>query len=226
MFLDMILDCREHKLIKIFPDTKTKQLDIGDILYVNSENHSEIKLIIERKTLNDLSSSIVDGRYKEQKCRLLSSGIRIIYILEGMTKNKHGVKFSTLLSSMLNIQLRDNITVIRTKDIDETANILVMLKEKIKNISVEKPQQIEYESTVNISKKHNYSKPNVFMNQLSCIPGVSNKIAKDISESFPSLKLLILKYSSIESQREQERLLTSIDGIGLVTSKKVFDFIY
>ena len=80
MSVDLILDCREHKLIEMFPDTETKQLDIGDILYVNSENHSEIKCIVERKTLNDLSSSIIDGRYKEQKCRLLSSGIRVVYI--------------------------------------------------------------------------------------------------------------------------------------------------
>jgi ERCC4-type nuclease len=68
MLLKMVLDCREQKLIEIFPDTETKQLDIGDILYVDSEN-SDIKCIVERKTLNDLSSSIIDGRYKEQKSR-------------------------------------------------------------------------------------------------------------------------------------------------------------
>ena len=49
MQLDIVLDCRERGLIELFPDTKTLQLDIGDILYVNSEENSEIKCIIERK---------------------------------------------------------------------------------------------------------------------------------------------------------------------------------
>ena len=227
MSLDLILDCREHKLIEIFPDTKTKQLDIGDILYVNSEDPTEIKCIVERKTLNDLSSSIIDGRYKEQKCRLLSSGIRVVYILEGMIKNKFGVKFSTLLSAILNMQFRDNITVIRTKDLAETAQILIMLKEKIKSIPADdETRQIVYESSVNISKKQNMSKETVFIKQLSCIPGISDKTAKDIVNIFPSMKELILQYSSLESEKECERLLTTIDGIGLIISKKVYNFIY
>lgn len=227
MTLDLILDCREHKLMDIFPDTKTKQLDIGDILYVNSENHSEIKCIVERKTLNDLSSSIIDGRYKEQKCRLLSSGIKVVYILEGMTKNKFGVKFSTLLSAMLNMQFRDNISVIRTKDIEETANILIMLKDKFSQITFsDETRQITYESGVNVSKKQNMTKDTVFIKQLSCIPGVSDKIAKDITQVFPSMKELILKYNSLETERDRERLLTSIDGIGLIISRKVYTFIF
>ena len=227
MSLNLILDCREHKLIEMFPETETKQLDIGDILYVNSENHSVIKCIVERKTLNDLSSSIIDGRYKEQKCRLLSSGIRVVYILEGISKNKFGVKFSTLLSAMLNMQFRDNVTVIRTKDIEETAQILIMLKDKIKSIPDDgEARQIVYESSVNLSKKQNMNKDTVFIKQLSCIPGVSDKIAKDITQVFPSMKELINKYSSLESERECERVLTIIDGIGLIISKKVYNFIY
>ena len=227
MSLDLILDCREHKLIEIFPDTETKQLDIGDILYVNSENHSEIKCIVERKTLNDLSSSIIDGRYKEQKCRLLSSGCKVIYILEGMAKNKFGVKFSTLLSAMLNMQIRDNITVIRTKDLAETASILIMLKDKIKDMPLgDVVRQIVYESGVNLSKKQNMNKDTVFIKQLSCIPGISDKIAKDIIHVFPTMKDLVLQYNSIDSERDKERLLSTIDGIGLIISRKVYNFIY
>jgi ERCC4-type nuclease len=38
---------------------------------------------IERKTVNDLSVSIQDMRYKEQKMRLLASGLTITYLVEG-----------------------------------------------------------------------------------------------------------------------------------------------
>ena len=145
--------------------------------------------------------------------------------MEGITKNKYGVKLSTLLSAMLNMQFRDNITVIRTKDTEETSQILIMLKEKL-SISINDTRQITYESNVNISKKHNMTKNVVFLKQLSCIPGISDKIAKDIVNIFPSMKDLVLEYNSLNTERECERLLTNIDGIGMIISKKVFEFIF
>ena len=52
-------------------------LDIGDI-YIQT---TQFQIIFERKTTQDLLSSINDGRLREQKSRLLSSGINnICYI--------------------------------------------------------------------------------------------------------------------------------------------------
>jgi ERCC4-type nuclease len=43
--------------------------------------------------VNDLASSIVDGRYEEQKLRLRSSGIaNCVYLVEGASLNPQGVK--------------------------------------------------------------------------------------------------------------------------------------
>ena len=215
--LDLILDSREHKLIEMFPNTKTQQLDIGDIHLLNTDDET-IKYIIERKTLDDLSSSIIDGRYKEQKCRLLASGYQIIYVIEGMTKNKHGVKYATLLSAMLNIQFRDKIQVIRTKDIHETANILVLLKEKLKNCEIESTKQIKYVTDIHISKKQNLTKENIFIKQLSCIPGVSSKIATDISKKYTNLSELLNGFNNIGPN-----FLTSIDGIGNIISSRIYN---
>jgi len=44
-------------------EVKTETLPIGDIII---NDGTEDKLIIERKTINDLLSSIKDGRYEEQ----------------------------------------------------------------------------------------------------------------------------------------------------------------
>lgn len=221
MTLNIILDYREHKLISYFSDAPTQNLDIGDILFV--DNDQTIKYIVERKTLDDMSSSIIDGRYREQKSRLLASNYKIIYILEGFNKNNFGVKYSTILSAMLNLQFRDNITVIRTKDVKETAEILILLKEKLK-LSQE-TKFIEYASNINISKKQNLTKDIVFKKQLSCIPGISDKIAQDIMNVYPSLKDLILEYSKLDILKA-EKLLTKIDGIGNIISKKVFNFLF
>ena len=61
-----------------------ENLPIGDIVILD-ENDEE-KLIIERKTLSDLSSSIKDGRYVEQSYRLNGESIHnhnIVYLIEG-----------------------------------------------------------------------------------------------------------------------------------------------
>jgi hypothetical protein len=48
--------------------------------------------VIERKTVEDLASSICDGRYHEQKQRLMSCGVKkVVYLLEGLTLNPAGV---------------------------------------------------------------------------------------------------------------------------------------
>ena len=127
---------------------------------------------------------------------------------------------------MLNMQFRDNITIIRTKDIKETANILIMLKEKLLfNNQLDMTKTINYVSSISLSKKQNITKDTVFIKQLSCIPGISDKIALDISRCYPSMKILINEYQAQSSIQHCEKLLTSINGIGNVISKKVYDFI-
>jgi len=56
--------------------------------------------IIERKILNDLKSSIIDGRYKDQKSRLKASSLKkIYYLIEGsddrVTERHQTVVYST-----------------------------------------------------------------------------------------------------------------------------------
>eukprot|EP01041_Mallomonas_annulata_P006933 gene6933-14072_t len=71
-------------------------LSLGDFLWV-------IRLhdcIVERKTSADLASSIMDGRYSEQKQRLCACGINTkIYIVEGLTLNV--ANFSNITATAL-----------------------------------------------------------------------------------------------------------------------------
>ena len=218
--MNITIDNREHELIKYFPDTEVQQLDIGDIILYNEES----KCIIERKTLNDLSSSIIDGRYKEQKQRLLASGHRVFYIIEGITKNKYGVKHATLLSSMLNMQIRDKITVIRTKDVSETSQIIIFLKEKLASFCEHNEPSNIYNPNIVMRKKNNLSKDLIFINQLCCIPGISQKIATWIANEHISLRKLIDKYQNID-ECTARKMLTTIDGIGPKISNAVYEHI-
>ena len=69
--MNLIIDIRESKLISLYENNninyEKKQLDLGDVQINNSNN---TVIVFERKTLNDLLSSIVDGRYNEQSFRL------------------------------------------------------------------------------------------------------------------------------------------------------------
>ena len=138
----VVIDIREIKLIvqlkNLSFEFTTNTLDIGDIMINQGEQPF---LIIERKTIDDLKSSVVDGRLREQRYRLLNgSGLpptRIIYIIEGEFQsksrrlikgsNERGVSNSTVVGSIINMMFRDNIKVHRTNSVEETADFIIKL---------------------------------------------------------------------------------------------------
>ena len=81
--MQISIDYREKKLIDLLDeihktsDSKESQkisleisnLQLGDIILSMNEND----IVIERKSVSDLLSSITDGRYKEQSYRLQNS---------------------------------------------------------------------------------------------------------------------------------------------------------
>ena len=72
---------RDLDIYKDKIEIKSENLMLGDIHIT----YKDLTYIFERKTLQDLQSSIKDGRYKEQKARLLSNTSQkfITYIIEG-----------------------------------------------------------------------------------------------------------------------------------------------
>ena len=241
---NVIIDIREIKLIEQLKNLSfvftTKSLDIGDIMITQDEIPF---LIIERKTIDDLKSSVVDGRLREQRYRLLNaSGLppsRIMYIVEGdfqpksrrlMIKDR-GVSNSTVIGSIINMLFRDNIKVYRTNSIEETADFIVKLfskvgdkeiffEEKKEDTEEEKsePQTVSYTSVVDKKKKNNMTPKVWFICQLSMIPQISDTIATAITTVYPTLLSLITAYqNTIEEERPS--LLSSIT-YDLSTGKK------
>ena len=118
--MKIIIDNREHKLIELiknqitdkkysFIQVEVSQLEIGD-LKITTDDDKKL-LLFERKTVNDLASSILDGRYNEQSFRLDKSifhNHNIIYIIEGSIKNynsytKSSINKNALYSSLFSI---------------------------------------------------------------------------------------------------------------------------
>jgi ERCC4-type nuclease len=262
---NIIIDNREIKLIdqlnqQHFLHT-TENLDIGDIFIKKDLNPF---LIIERKTIADLKSSICDGRLREQRCRLLqASGLpssKIMYIIEGpfndtskrlLKSERKQIDTSTVLGSIINMMFRDNIKIHRTNSIEETADFIIKLFNKLqdkdifpilntiednetKNEIVNECPTISYTSTLHKKKKNNMTPEVWFVCQLSMIPQISDTIATVITKTYPSLSSLFLKYQSI-SENERPDLLTNLTydlstgkkrKIGKIISIRVYEFLY
>jgi ERCC4-type nuclease len=124
---------------------KTEALPIGDII-INDD--TEDKIIIERKAVADLLSSIKDGRYEEQSYRL--NGIdhhnhNIVYLIEGDVnksnrfKSDNQVEKLTAYSAMFSLNYYKGFSVFRSFSLEETANIICNMAYKIGKDLTKKP---------------------------------------------------------------------------------------
>lgn len=241
MQVSVIIDNRETKLysslierdLDIYKDKliiEKTQLDIGDIHI----KFNDITYIYERKTVNDLLSSIKDGRYKEQKHRLLSSGMASInYIIEGdsITSHKNFNNQKLLTSIYFNSTYRDKINVFFTSNVDDTSTFILLLATKI----IDKPENFIYNRDNNqdyidvckikTKKCANIDKDTCYLLQLSQIPTISKEIAKKIKEVYPTLPILIQTLESKSDLKEKTKLLSSIDGIGNKKASIIIDYL-
>ena len=101
------------------------------------ETENKILAVIERKTLNDYASSIKDNRH-DNRFKMLnlreSTGCKVYYLVEGPLHPKYstvyqGITYSKILSSIRKLEIRDDIHVIRSKNMTDTAEQLRFLCE-------------------------------------------------------------------------------------------------
>jgi len=150
MEIQLIVDVRERELLNCFAQTQnwgtgvvvvSEVLPIGDILL--RRQNGEVILIIERKTMADLSASIRDGRYKEQSLRLQqSSGLpahHIVYLIEGEAMSRRPATSGVprmpsqqpLYSAFVSLFYYKGFSVMRTFHLEESAFFLVNMAKKI-----------------------------------------------------------------------------------------------
>jgi ERCC4-type nuclease len=210
--IELVIDMRERELELELDKTKSirfkvEQLDLGDIVF---RKGTDVILIIERKTVNDLKASICDGRGREQKARLLNSGIqrdRVMYLIEGnldksLDSKVSGLPVSTLVGSLINTQLRDNIKVYKTASMRETGEFIIKLLDKLNkdgdDYFREGEQKIsasEYSATLKKKKKANMTAEVWFISQLALIPQVTEKISEVIVKKYKNVMVLLEEYN-------------------------------
>lgn len=230
--VNLIIDSREKYVVEKMDQGlySTAQLDIGDFqFFVNDQ----IKIVIERKTVEDYLASVKDSRYKEQKYRAVSycneNKCIYFYILEGnFTFCDKDTNNKILTSCIINSLIRDKIQFVIVKDLQETINFLNCLKNRLETNPEISDGMIwdnsDYIKSLNIKskKKENINKQNCLIMQLGVIPGISMTKAK-----------LIVDHHNIESMNQLCDLMSKtrtkeffkgIKGIGKVSQNTIYTF--
>lgn len=230
--MKVFVDFREQSLFENFQQTETiiyekKNLEIGDVVFEDEEG--KILLIIERKTVDDLLSSIKDGRYTEQSFRLDAleavPNHNIYYLIEGKLDRTNEVVYS----SMFSLSYYKGFSILKTQSVSETAFMITqmakkLLKEKDKrvaytNSSSTATSSTSYCSVLQKSKKSKSIQPSNFGEIVLCqIPGVSSTIAILIMQHYKQFKHLLLdenKKETLSSLATSKRKLskTVVDNI-------------
>ncbi|XP_049851793.1 crossover junction endonuclease MUS81-like isoform X2 [Schistocerca gregaria] len=155
----------QSELSSLGVSVQTRSLVLGDFLWVGISNLGKyivLDTIIERKTVSDLASSIVDKRYLEQKWRLRHSGLsKIIYLIEGnlshlVPLSKSSVTPEMLDSALVTTETLDSMIIIRSKDYKTTVAqlyaISTFLETKYKG---KKVLTTHYNQTIALKVRHN-----------------------------------------------------------------------
>lgn len=251
--MNLVIDSRESKLKKYFISSDKnipisfQSLDIGDIQLVSQSDNS-IQYIIERKSISDLYSSINDGRYREQKARLLGSVSKnkVAYIIEGnildTTLKLGALQRKIVQAAIVNMSLRDKITVYRTVNSVETGMYVELIYKKVSEnpdwlvsqvneSNSEVTESQSYNHLVKTVKKENMTPLICQKVQLAQIPGVSHSMADKVLDNYKSIPHLIEQYNLIESVDEKRKLLQNIQvsekrKLGKVLSARIYDFLF
>lgn len=247
------LDCREQYLIQecrrylsgkselAYIKLEEKSLPIGDIIVY--DDNKEEKIIIERKTMRDLASSIRDNRYSEQSFRLDECKLHnhnIYYLIEG-TLQSLGPRFDrkTVLSAITSISYHKGFSLYRTFDVVESAEWLIRVADKLHRankpsyysnecIETNESESKSYSAVCKRVKKNNITNENIGEIMLMQIPGVSPQSAITILKHFSTLKNLIKTLEQDPSALNDIKQLTKTGkerNINKTTKTNIYNYL-
>jgi ERCC4-type nuclease len=228
------IDTREGDLIRLLQVNAEhiKQLPVADIWLGITEQHtlSEGGLLIERKSMKDLEASILDGRYREQKGRLLAAchehKAQPMYIIEGSLSSATGrLTKKALMKIIHRLIFHYHIAVMQTASLQETSELIQALVEQWKEdpTSLQRTTEvIKVTDGIHIQKKTNALDPKQFA--ICCLaqcPGVSVKTAEYLVTTFGSLPGVIET-----SQETLEQVNVGNRKLGPVVSKRLYELLH
>ncbi|KAI3706050.1 hypothetical protein L1987_76303 [Smallanthus sonchifolius] len=232
----------EHVQLHFKIPIEVRRLPVGDGIWIARHKHlgSEYVLdfIVERKNVDDLRSSIRDNRYREQKVRLLRSGLkRFIYLVEGDPNACESAE--SIKTACLTTEILEGFDVQRTSGVGDTlrkyGHLTQSIKELYKSFGNEPNHQDlptcpSFDQFIERCQElDNMTVSDVFATQLLQVPQVTEDIAIAVLDLYPTVLSLARAYSSLDGDTyAQEELLKkqSNDMISGAASRNIFQFIW
>jgi ERCC4-type nuclease len=197
----IVLDTRESglaaELTRASIPFTVAALDVGDILIQTADGTATPLLVAERKSFADFAASNTDGRYREQRARLMAvrgSGVAVLYIIEG-TWSGHdertfgGGRVTEGLLKRLTTRLilRYGMPVLSSVNLADTARWCgILLAQLSDDLTVFHPESggiaesvatamTTYTASISTTKKANKGADSTAAGMLSAIPGLGAK---------------------------------------------------
>jgi ERCC4-type nuclease len=223
------VDHRENKLKPYFDEHKVEcqyeNLEFGDFQILDSQG--QIKLLFERKTLDDMLASIKDGRYKNQKARIFQAGFQphqLYYIIEGkLTFIPSDKATQTILqSSVINTMIRDKVGCFQTSNQLETFQLICGVFQRI---CKDPAKYFEHSSPTEqvVVMSSNKDTPERLWKCVLCqVPGVSDKSAAALLEKWNCFQAMYTELSVLEPS-ERLKVLNEIKVNGRKINKNIVE---
>ena len=224
--------------------SEVRSLPIGDFAWIVRHKSTGVEsmcdLIIERKKMTDLCSSIMDGRLAEQRTRLLQTKLkRVCILVEGSLQAVFGVPITTVQSVMASLQACYGFMLLECNQLDTSIHTLCSMHHAMQTHLQETgvfshelqrsansnsndrdlPRAMapsgegeSYESfALRMRKSVTDSQHSVFAVQLRMIKGVSPAVAAAIATRYPTPRHLIEAYVNTCRTWDQEcRMLSTL----------------
>lgn len=175
--------------------SEPKRLDVGDYL-INDE------ICIERKSVEDFLSSIIDGRLFEQAKNLREYYKKPIIIIEGEgLYSLRNINPDAIRGALLSLTVDFNIPVIFTKDERETSQFIYLL---VKRESSDREYRIVHKKPKTLKE--------IQERIVASLPNVNTILARRLLRKFKTVERI---FTAKESE------LMTVEGIGEKIAREI-----
>ena len=215
---------------------EVRTLPLGDMLWIVRRKNRQSKeiqheewvlhFIIERKRADDLASSIIDGRYLEQKFRLKKSELKkVVYLVEGDLAQQDKMSASQLKMAIVETEVTQGFYTHQTQHAGDTveylsgmhcqimAAVLVHPSSRCGSYSAPVMPLSEFsERAAKVSRSSTVQ--DIFGRILRQLPRCGAAQAQAILNVYPTIGHLVKAYGKLGSEAEKIALLADIKPIG------------
>ncbi|MCU7935574.1 MAG: nuclease [Candidatus Thiodiazotropha sp. (ex Dulcina madagascariensis)] len=204
--------------VSILIDDREMRSGIVDLLYAADEFSISIRrlevgdyevdgrFLVERKTLYDLTMSIMDGRLFRQACKLAQAPLQGLMILEGTSRDltASAMRREAIQGALITLAVYFGIPLLRSRDAQETVRLMSYLARQGRAfVTGALPRR----------GKRPRGKLSAQLHILQGLPGVGPERARHLLEAFGSVEAVI---------RATEEALIAVDGVGPATAEAIF----